>query len=360
MALSLGIVGLPNVGKSLLFNALTESGVDTHNYPFTTIDPNVGVVPVPDLRLKQIAEAAGSKEAVPSTIEFIDIAGLVKGANKGEGLGNQFLANIREVDALIHVLRAFSSKEIVHVEGTPDPVRDFDIVETELILKDLETVERHVEKAHKEARIGIKEAKTQEQVLMKIRETLMQGEPLRVLGTRSMSDEERGALRQETSALHLLTAKPMLVLLNTSHDEMNSFEKKKKEEILTMKMDVKEELDARGLSRGEREEIGLSLQSALDALVYASFTLLDLVTFFTANENEAHAWTVTKGTKAPYAAGKVHSDFMTNFIRADTIFWEKFVKAGGWKTAREQGLVRSEGKDYVVQDGDVMEIRHGA
>lgn len=360
MALSLGIVGLPNVGKSTLFNALTETAsAEAQNYPFTTIDPNVGIVPVADPRLGQLAEISNSQKIVPATVEFVDIAGLVRGANKGEGLGNQFLANIREVDAVVQVLRVFDDTGVIHVEGQPDALRDFDIIETELIFKDLETVEKRWEKIHKEALAGLKHAKELEPPLTKLKEALSSGIAARDTVAEA-EGKEREALFGEVKEMALLSGKPLLVLLNVASDsDISGPETFLREKgIPFVVVNVAEELSATGLTQKEREEMELP-DSALHSLTRASYELLGLLSFFTSGEQETRAWTVRRGATAPEAAGKIHSDFQDKFIRADTIHWEKFVAMGGWKQAREKGLVRSEGKGYVVTDGDVMEIKHG-
>jgi GTP-binding protein YchF len=362
MALSLGIVGLPNVGKSSLFNALTGSrAADAQNYPFTTIDPNVGVVTVPDARLTAIAEVARAARIVPAAIEFVDIAGLVKGANTGEGLGNQFLANIRETDAIVEVVRAFEDPGVIHVEGGPDPLRDFDIIETELILKDLESVEKRWEKVQKEARAGLKEGKAAEPVVTALRNALREGRPARSVPAMLESDGEREQFASEVHELALLTSKPLLVLMNAPQGAAADAAAVGLAErgVASVVVDVKEELEAAGLTTEERRELGVQETSALDALVAAAYDLLNLMSFLTAGEKEARAWTIRKNTKAPQAAGVIHSDFEQKFIRMDAVNWELFVQHGGWKGAREKGLVRSEGKEYVVADGDVVEIKHG-
>lgn len=360
MALSLGIVGLPNVGKSSLFNALTESAAaEAQNYPFTTIDPNVGVVPVADERLQALALVSHSANIVPATIEFVDIAGLVRGANKGEGLGNQFLANIREVDAIVQVARVFKNSEVIHVEGDPNPTRDFEIIETELIYKDLEIVERRWDKIRKEARAGLKHAKELEPPLTALHTALGAGIAARDV-VASVSERERELMSAEVKDMALLSGKPLLVLLNVSSiGDIGNIEVVLKEKgVEFIVVDVAEELSAIGMSADEREELGMT-DSALNSLTRAAYELLGLASFFTSGEPETRAWTINQGAKAPEAAGKIHSDFEQKFIRADTIHWEKFIEMDGWKNAREKGLVRSEGKDYVVADGDVMEIRHG-
>src|SRR3989344_3281567 len=362
MALSLGIVGLPNVGKSSLFNALTGSmAADAQNYPFTTIDPSVGVATVPDARLAAIGEVAKAAKIVPATIEFVDIAGLVKGANEGEGLGNQFLANIRETDAIVEVVRAFEAPDVIHVEGEPDPLRDFEIIETELILKDVGAGGRRGEKVRRDAAAGLKEGKEAEPVVTALRDALGSGKPARVVAAMLSSDQDRERLAKEAKELTLLTSKPLLVLINAPKDATADAVQVALKDlgVQSVIVDVKEELEAAGLSVDERRELGVGEISALDALVASAYELLNLMSFLTAGEKEARAWTIRKGTKAPQAAGVIHSDFEQKFIRMDAVHWELFIEHGGWKPAREKGLVRSEGKDYVVQDGDVVEIKHG-
>lgn len=350
----IGIVGLPNVGKSTLFSALTKRAVGISNYPFTTVDPNVGVVSVPDVRLQKIAAMSKSARIVPTTVEFIDIAGLVKGANRGEGLGNQFLAHIREVDAIVEVVRAFESPEITHVEGAPDPARDHVIVETELILKDLETVEKAYTGIEKEAKLGKKEAAEQFAGLVPLRVALREGKATReVFGN---APEVVG----ETHRLSLLTAKPTLIFVNASDAQKGEGVAAyfRKLGLRVFVGNIRDELEGGELNAAERQELGLS-ESALDQLVREAYDILSLVTFFTVvGGKEAHAWTVRQGTLLPQAAGVVHSGFEKKFIRADVINWKTLVDCGDWAEARAKGLIRSEGKAYVIRDGDVVEVKH--
>lgn len=362
--LKVGIVGLPNVGKSTLFNALTSAGAPADNYPFCTVDPNVGTVEVPDPRLRRIQEVVGSADMTPAFIHFVDIAGLVEGASKGEGLGNQFLAQIREVDAVAHVLRCFRDPDVTHVEGEVDPLRDKEIVETELALADLEVLERRLEKVEKKARSGERDAAAEEQVLLRLKATVSEGRPVR--GMR-LSEGDRRTVRE----LHLLTAKPVLYVANVSDQDPSGSDNElvgelrrvveghQDETVVPVSCAIEAELAE--LTPGDRAEFLESLGldgSGLDRLIHAAYGLLELVTFFTTNERETRAWTVKKGTRAPEAAGEVHSDFQKGFIRAETIPFEEFDRMGSMKDAREAGLVRSEGKDYSVADGDILLFRH--
>ncbi len=332
MNLSIGIVGLPNVGKSTLFKALTKQSVNIANYPFATIDPNIGVVPVPDERLKKLAAMSKSKKTVPAVVEFYDIAGLVKGASKGEGLGNQFLSHIREVSAVVEVLRCFKSEEIIHVENTVNPARDLEIINAELILKDLETVDRRLEKAEAEARTGKKEAVEEVKSLKAVRDVLDNGE----LAGKFSTDPF-------VKNLQLLTAKPQIYLLNGKADDVSE-ELKEKIKALEASFVV----------------VDLSGEDAdLSGLIAEAYRILDLISFLTTGEEETRAWTIKRGAKAPEAAGAIHSDFEKKFIRAEVIGWEKLLEAGSWNGAKQKGWLRLEGKDYVVNDGDVMVIRHG-
>jgi len=346
MPLSIGIVGLPNVGKSTLFNTLTKKGVDASNYPFCTIDPNVGVVKVPDKRLDALAVVSKPAKIINTVIEFVDIAGLVKGASEGEGLGNKFLAHIRECDAICEVVRAFVNDDIIHVDGRVDPKGDEETIQVELVLADLATVEKRLEKVVREARGGDKDAVKLKSLLEKCQAILAEGNPVRNL---ELSEEDQLILK----SLSLLTAKPMLYVLNTDEPKTALDFGWEGE---TIKINVKLEEEITSLPEGEQEEyikeLGLD-QSGLDKLIRASYKLLGLDTFFTTGADESRAWTVKHGSKAPQAAGVIHTDFEKGFIRAEVIAWDKFVEAGSEAKARELGLMRTEGKDYVMEDGDV-------
>ena len=362
MALKCGIVGLPNVGKSTLFNAITKAGVDSDNYPFCTIDPNVGVVEVPDKRLYDIAEITTPKEVTPTTVEFVDIAGLVKGASKGEGLGNQFLAQIREVDAIIHVVRCFESGNITHVEGNIDPFRDIEIIETELILADLETVNNKMETTKRMLKSGEKIYKQQMEVLEEIEETLEQGRPARVL---NFNGKEEKLIRD----LNLLTLKPVLYAVNIGEEKLGvennqQLQKIKKKatqtggEVVAISAQIEAEIAE--MEAEERElfiaELGIE-ESGLDRLIKASYRLLGLITFFTTNNKEVRAWTIEEGSIAPQAAGRVHSDMQEGFIKAEVINYRELMATGSFAKAREEGVLRLEGKDYVVEDGDICQFK---
>jgi GTP-binding protein YchF len=361
--LRLGIVGLPNVGKSTLFNALTSSKAAVASYPFATIEPNSGIVPVADPRLDRIAELVKPKKTIPATVEFVDIAGLAQGASRGEGLGNQFLAAIREVDAIVHVIRCFENADVQHALGGIDPVRDREIINLELGLADLAVVEKRLEKTARTARSGDALARQEHELLERLRDALSAGKPARAV---TPEPETRGIYR----GFNLLTSKPVLYAANAGEADPAGTERHaealraaiaaegEEAEVVTFSAQV--EMELAELSLEERqpflEALGLR-ESGLVRLVNAAYHLLGLMSFFTAGEKEVKAWTIHRGDKAPAAAGVIHSDFEKGFIRAETVAYGDFVRLGGWKGAREQGLSRAEGKEYVVQDGDVMLFR---
>ena len=362
--MKLGIVGLPNVGKSTLFNSLTKAGAESANYPFCTIDPNVGVVTVPDERLNLLGDFYKSKKVTPAVIEFVDIAGLVKGASKGEGLGNQFLANIREVDAIVHVVRCFEDSNVVHVDGSIDPLRDIETINLELVFSDLEILERRIAKVTKTARMD-KEAAKELAFLEKVKAHLEEGQLAITLETEN-EDEDAWL-----ATYNLLTAKPVIYAANVAEDDIaddgannqyvqavREYAAKQNSEVFVICAQIEEEISE--LDEDERkmflEDLGLT-ESGLEKLVRASYHLLGLMSFLTAGEDETRAWTIKIGTKAPQAAGKIHTDFERGFIKADVVNYQDLLDCGSYAGAREKGLVRMEGKEYVVQDGDVILFR---
>ena len=348
MSFSLGIVGLPNVGKSTLFQALTKNKVDAANYPFCTIDPNVGVVAVPDPRLAKLAKISNSKKVIPTTIEFVDIAGLVKGASKGEGLGNKFLSNIREVDAIVQVIRHFKNKDVTHVHGGIDPEQDKEIINLELILADLETVNKHLEKVVTKMKgVYDKSLDKEKKLLERIKVEL---ENDKLLNALELTTEEKQILKQ----LNLLTIKPIIYLYNIDEEAVGG-DLKLPDNSLAICAKVEAELAElpEEEAKAYLQELGIT-KSGLDNLIVASYKLLNLITFLTTGPEETKAWTITDGTKAPQAAGVIHTDFEKGFIRAEVIAWQKLLEVGDWNGAREKGLLRTEGKDYVMQDGDTV------
>lgn len=331
MKLSIGIVGLPNVGKSTLFKILTKNEVNIANYPFCTIDPNIGIVPVPDERVDKLVAMSKSKKRVPAIVEFYDIAGLVKGASTGEGLGNKFLSHIRECSAIVEVLRCFGGSEIIHVENTVDPMRDMDIINTELILKDLDTVNKRMESAGKEARGGKKEAAQELLILEKAKARLEKGELILDMGH-----------EPAIFGLQLLSAKPQIYLLNGTESDVPQV--------------LKDKIATLGASY---LVVDVGATNEIPELVREAYKILNLISFFTTGEDETRAWTIEKGMKAPQAAGVIHTDFEKKFIRMETINWQKLLEVGSWSAARQKGWLRQEGKEYEVQDGDVCEVKHG-
>ncbi len=349
--LSIGIVGLPNVGKSTLFKTLTKKEVLIANYPFATIDPNVGVVLVPDERIDKLAEFSKSAKKIYATVEFVDIAGLVKGASEGEGLGNKFLANIRETDAIVYILRAFKNADIINTQNEINPLKEKEILDVELILKDLETLNKRIDGLAGDVRAGRKEAVKENAVLAKAKEFLNQQ---KILVEQVWLEDEAAILKN----YQLLTFKPRLYILNGKPEEVeSSIDVGRLAD--SMGMDIGTEYESATFTKEERVELGLSAESGLDALIKKSYELLGLLTFLTTGEDETRAWTIHKGDKAPKAGGAIHSDFEKTFIKAEVIFWEDLLKAGSYAKARELGQVRTEGKEYVVRDGDVIEIKHG-
>ena len=364
MGLSIGIVGLPNVGKSTLFNAITKAGAEAANYPFCTIEPNVGVVDVPDPRLPVLAKLYNSKRIVPTSVKFIDIAGIVKGASKGEGLGNKFLAHIREVDAIAHVVRCFDDSNVTHVHGSVDPLRDIEVINLELIFADMETVDKRYDRTAKAARAGLKEAQIEYGLLGRLKAALEDGKPARSVDV--LNDDEAKVLRE----LHLITAKPVMYVANVAEENVanpESVEAVQKVMALAASehnevVPVSAKIEAELAEMDDEEktvflaDLGLS-ESGLARVIKKGYSLLDLMSFLTAGEMESRAWTIRRGTKAPAAASEIHTDIERGFIRAETVSFSDLVATGSMASAREAGKVRLEGKEYIMQDGDVVNFR---
>lgn len=361
--MQLGIVGLPNVGKSTLFNAITKAGAESANYPFCTIEPNVGVVPVPDQRLDFLAEMYKPEKYTPAVLELVDIAGLVAGASRGEGLGNKFLSHIRQVDAIIHVVRCFDDQNVIHVNGSADAKRDIETISLELILADLEYLERRIDKVKKSMKGGDKKPQAQLEVLLRIKEALDAGKSARSV---ELSDEEK----EEITDLELLSAKPILYVANVSEDDLAAPEKNNQflavqqiaraEQAACIAISAKIEEELASLDDEERamflQDLGI-VESGLDQIVKSGYSLLNLISYLTAGPKEVRAWTIIRGTKAPQAAGKIHSDFERGFIRAEVVAYDDLHALGSMAACKEKGLVRSEGKDYVMKDGDIVLFR---
>ncbi len=362
--MKLGIVGLPNVGKSTLFNAITKAGAQAANYPFCTIEPNTGVVPVPDSRLDALAALFSPKKVTPAAVEFVDIAGLVKGASKGEGLGNKFLSHIREVDAIVHVVRCFEDANIIHVDGSVDPARDIEEINLELIFADLDTVSRRADRAAKMGKVGDRKGAAEGELGQRLKEHLESGKPAR---TFTMDAEEQ----EMVDSWFLLTDKPVIYAANIAEEDVGKPEaelplveqvravaRTEGAEVFTISARIEEEIGA--MESAEKQEfleaMGIG-QSGLDRLIQASYKLLGLISFLTAGADECRAWTIREGTKAPQAAGKIHTDFERGFIRAEVVPFETLMEQGGMNACKEKGLIRSEGKEYVMKDGDVVLFR---
>lgn len=362
--MKLGVVGLPNVGKSTLFNAITGAGAQAANYPFCTIEPNAGIVAVPDGRLQVLENMYHPKKVTPATVEFVDIAGLVKGASKGEGLGNKFLSHIRECEAIVHVVRCFEDENIIHVDGSVDPARDIETINLELIFADMETVQKREEKARKLVKTGEKKYAEEADLALKVLRHLEQGKPTR---TCPLTDEEKETVK----GWFLLTTKPVIYAANIAEDAVGEDEEsiafvrqvkqvaaQEEAEVLVISAQIEEEIAQMDLDEKAEflEEMGIG-QSGLDRLIQKCYHLLGLISFLTAGEDECRAWTITRGTKAPQAAGKIHTDFERGFIRAEIVAFDTLRELGSMNACREKGMIRSEGKDYVMQDGDVTLFR---
>ena len=347
MSLKIGIVGLPNVGKSTLFKALTREQVNIANFPFATIDPNVGVVKVPDERLDKLAEMSKSRKIIPAAIEFVDIAGLVKGAHEGAGLGNQFLARIREVDAIAEVVRAFEDTDIIHVEGNISPQRDIETIQLELAMADLQTVNKHLLKNEKDLKSGVKKAQEEKMVLEKIKNILEAGD---LASKANLSGSETEIIKD----LHLLTLKPFIFVFNANNGDkkyLNNLNRK----IRSVDLNLKLEVEISEMEKAEAKEF--KSESHLDNLIKAAYELLGLITYFTTGEDETRGWTIKAGYTAPRAGAAIHNDFEEKFIKAEVINWQKLLECGSWSAARDKGILKTEGKEYIVQDGDVIEFK---
>ena len=366
MSLSIGIVGLPNVGKSTLFNALTEKGVEMANYPFCTIDPSVGVVVVPDERIDRLAEFSASAKRIPAVIEFVDIAGLVKGASEGEGLGNQFLSNIRETDAIAQVVRIFEDDDVIHVGGEINPLRDAQIINMELILADLQTLEKRLSNIERDVKRQVKEAEVEKEVLLKVKTAL---ENEKFASQVELEEKEAPFIK----SMHLLTSKPMLYLLNkkaggrnlnemhdTRFDELMEYLNINKLNYVVVDAGIEQDLAGLDVEEKAAFRLELSAEENTDGireLIREAYSMLGLMTYFTTGEDETRGWTIKKNSTAPEAGAAIHTDFRDNFIKADIIFWEDLLSAGSYGKAREKGLIRTEGKEYIVKDGDVIEFK---